>query len=102
MPFSLNEDNLYEIFGKFGTVERVKIPQGEDGRPRGFGFVDFTTAGNSFFDQFSKNVFQLLKLSNLCPNTTNLINYSDLWTIIVFRSQNTVFYGFNPTFFNIP
>jgi RNA recognition motif-containing protein len=44
MPFSVTEDQLHETFSKFGEVLRVKVPFGPDGRPRGFGFVDFSDA----------------------------------------------------------
>jgi RNA recognition motif-containing protein len=44
MPFSVTEDQLHETFAKFGEVLRVKVPLGQDGRPRGFGFVDFADA----------------------------------------------------------
>lgn len=42
MPWSCDEDKLNKVFHAFGTVTEVKIPKKEDGRMRGFGFVQFT------------------------------------------------------------
>ncbi len=42
MPFSMTEEHLQELFSAHGEINRVKIPLGPDGRPRGFAFVDFT------------------------------------------------------------
>ena len=47
MPFSTTEDYLWETFGKYGTVERIKVPLGEDGRPRGFAFIDYASPENA-------------------------------------------------------
>lgn len=40
---STTEDQLREVFGKFGTVTRVNIPQSMAGHNRGFAFLDFET-----------------------------------------------------------
>jgi len=42
LPWSCTEDKLKEIMNEFGAVTEVKIPTKEDGRMRGFGFVQFT------------------------------------------------------------
>jgi len=44
-PFSVNDEKLREFFGKAGTVVSGKVmTEGEGGRSRGFGFVEFATA----------------------------------------------------------
>ena len=41
LPFSTTEDQLYELFSQYGTVDSVKlITDRETGRARGFGFVE--------------------------------------------------------------
>ena len=41
LPYSTNGDELEQLFGKYGTVERASvITDRETGRPRGFGFVE--------------------------------------------------------------
>lgn len=40
IPFSMSEDRLGEVFSEFGEVTNIKLPQ-QDGRPKGFGFVEF-------------------------------------------------------------
>ncbi|MDQ8191435.1 RNA recognition motif domain-containing protein [Roseibacillus persicicus] len=40
LPFSTTDDELKELFGEFGGVTDVHIPEDrESGRPRGFAFV---------------------------------------------------------------
>lgn len=44
-PFSVNEEKLREFFGRIGTVVSAKVmTEGEGGRSRGFGFVEFSSA----------------------------------------------------------
>jgi len=44
LPFSIQEQDLREIFAQIGAVESVKlITDRETGRMRGFGFVEMTT-----------------------------------------------------------
>lgn len=41
MPFSMNEDQVRELFEQHGSVDSVAIITDRDtGRPRGFGFVE--------------------------------------------------------------
>ena len=41
LSFHTTDDNLRELFGKFGTVSSAKvITDRESGRSRGFGFVE--------------------------------------------------------------
>ena len=42
LPWSINEEKMEKVFHKFGTVTEVKLPKKEDGRLRGFGFVQFS------------------------------------------------------------
>ena len=44
LAFSANEESLKELFGQYGTVVNVNIMLGEDGRPRGLGFVNMESA----------------------------------------------------------
>lgn len=42
LPFSATEDQVWEIFGEYGKVSSVRLPTDkEDGRPKGFGYVEF-------------------------------------------------------------
>lgn len=41
LPFNTNSDELEELFGEYGSVERAQvISDRETGRSRGFGFVE--------------------------------------------------------------
>ena len=42
LSFHTTEDSLAAAFGEYGTVVNVKLPQ-QDGRPKGFAFVEFAT-----------------------------------------------------------
>lgn len=37
----LDETKLIEIFSKFGEITSVKVPLDDEGKPKGFGFVNF-------------------------------------------------------------
>jgi predicted Zn finger-like uncharacterized protein len=41
LPFSISEERLQEEFEHYGELTQVAIIKDADGRPRGFGFVDF-------------------------------------------------------------
>lgn len=44
LSWSVTENDLYELFGQAGAVTSVKIPtRREDGKPRGFAFVEMGT-----------------------------------------------------------
>jgi RNA recognition motif-containing protein len=48
LPFTATEDGVRALFAKQGTVERVSlITDRETGRPRGFGFVEMSSADAS-------------------------------------------------------
>lgn len=45
LPFSATEESLRALFSKHGTVENVSLITDRDtGRPRGFGFVEMSSA----------------------------------------------------------
>lgn len=41
LPFSATEEELREVFERYGAVANVVIMTDDEGRPRGFGFVNF-------------------------------------------------------------
>ncbi|XP_041853890.1 LOW QUALITY PROTEIN: RNA-binding protein 28 [Melanotaenia boesemani] len=47
LSFKCTEDDLKEVFGKFGTVVEAKIPLKPDGKMRGFAFVLFKTVSGA-------------------------------------------------------
>jgi RNA recognition motif-containing protein len=48
LPYTCTEDELRELFGSYGNVDTVNlITDRETGRPRGFGFVEMATGGES-------------------------------------------------------
>jgi cold-inducible RNA-binding protein len=45
LPFNATEDQVRALFAQHGTVESVALPSDrETGRPRGFGFVEMSSA----------------------------------------------------------
>jgi RNA recognition motif-containing protein len=45
LPFSSTEDDLRDLFGRFGSVDSVSVITDRDtGRPRGFAFVEMAEA----------------------------------------------------------
>jgi RNA recognition motif-containing protein len=45
LPFSATEESVRALFSKHGTVEKVSLITDRDtGRPRGFGFVEMSSA----------------------------------------------------------
>lgn len=44
IPFSANEDSLHEVFGQKGSILGIRLPTDpESGRPKGFGYVQFSS-----------------------------------------------------------
>lgn len=41
LPFSVDEDSLRDAFNDCGEIKGVRIMKNEEGRSKGFGFVDF-------------------------------------------------------------
>jgi RNA recognition motif-containing protein len=45
LPFTATDEAVHALFSKHGTVEKVSVIIDRDtGRPRGFGFVEMSTA----------------------------------------------------------
>ncbi len=42
MSFDTNEEELRELFAEFGTVTSAKVMTNNEGRSRGFGFVEMS------------------------------------------------------------
>jgi len=51
---NVNEVILYELFAQVGPVDRVSIPLNDDGRLKGFAFVQFAD-GTCFCSQLADN-----------------------------------------------
>ncbi len=48
LPFTATEEAVHALFSKHGTVEKVSLISDRDtGRPRGFGFVEMSSADAS-------------------------------------------------------
>lgn len=48
LPFSASEDSVWSAFADFGDVSSVRLPTDpESGRPKGFGYVEFSTLEGS-------------------------------------------------------
>jgi RNA recognition motif-containing protein len=48
LPFTATDESVRELFSKHGTVEKVSLISDRDtGRPRGFGFVEMSSADAS-------------------------------------------------------
>lgn len=44
LPFKVDDQELQDVFGKFGEISEIKIPTDrESGRARGFAFITFET-----------------------------------------------------------
>ena len=47
LSYDVNQEDLSEVFGEYGTVKRVHIPTDrETGRVRGFAFVEMESESN--------------------------------------------------------
>ncbi|MGC8517650.1 MAG: RNA recognition motif domain-containing protein [Steroidobacteraceae bacterium] len=48
LPFTATEESVRELFSQHGTVEKISLISDRDtGRPRGFGFVEMSSADAS-------------------------------------------------------
>jgi RNA recognition motif-containing protein len=48
LPYTCTADEVRELFGSYGNVDSVNlITDRETGRPRGFGFVEMASGGES-------------------------------------------------------
>ncbi|KAK1285339.1 Polyadenylate-binding protein 5 [Acorus calamus] len=86
---SMGSADLEEMFGRFGTIVSCKVATEDDGRSKGFGFVQFEseesacaarkeldgslTLGNKrlYVSKFVKKSFTNLYVKNFPPETTN-------------------------------
>ena len=44
LPEEMSDEQLTELFSKYGSVVSAKVMTGDDGKVKGFGFVSFETA----------------------------------------------------------
>jgi len=66
MPFSMNEDQLRQLFAEFGEVGSVNVITDRDtGRPRGFAFVEMTDdeAGNKAIEELHEREIEGRRLN---------------------------------------
>ena len=48
LSYSMGEDDVYEAFGEFGDIQRVRIPTDRDtGAPKGYAYVEFADLDQS-------------------------------------------------------
>eukprot|EP00049_Salpingoeca_infusionum_P003348 m.65856 g.65856 ORF g.65856 m.65856 type:complete len:903 (+) comp12076_c0_seq4:39-2747(+) len=45
IDYSATEDDIRELFGKFGELKQVRLVKDFSGKPRGFGYVQYTESG---------------------------------------------------------
>ncbi len=65
LNYTVEEKNLSDIFGEYGTVETVKIIQDRiSGRSKGFGFIEMLSEdeGKSAIDKLDQTEFMGRKL----------------------------------------
>lgn len=53
LDWSATEDDIQQIFAKYGKVERARIPRDVEGKSKGFGFVVFSSKVHGGHDPFS-------------------------------------------------
>jgi RNA recognition motif-containing protein len=59
LPFSATEDDVYELFSQYGSVESVKlITDRNTGRPRGFGFVEMSEGAREAIEALNEKEFE--------------------------------------------
>jgi RNA recognition motif-containing protein len=81
LSFSLTNDELERIFSQYGTVTKVSIIiDRENGRSKGFGFVEFEEASHAkkAIDAMNGALVSGRKLESKRSTTTQLI-YSFSW-----------------------
>ena len=78
LPWSINEEKMEKVFHKFGTVTEVKLPKKEDGRLRGFGFVQFSH-GHESAKAIKDKVLIIFTCILRNFKRTNRINYKSVF-----------------------
>lgn len=64
LSYQATEDEVRDLFGKYGDVDRVKLVEDrETGRPRGFGFVEMSSGGDEAISALHDQEFQGRKLT---------------------------------------
>ena len=59
ISYNTTEEGLEALFGKFGTVESVKIITDRDtGRAKGFGFIAMADGGQKAIDELNGQDFE--------------------------------------------
>lgn len=53
IDWAATEDDIRQVFSKYGKVEKVRIPKNPVGKSKGFGFVVFSNKVWCRFDHFS-------------------------------------------------
>ncbi len=43
IDFHASNDDIYNVFSKYGKIKSVQVPRNKDGQHRGMGFVEFET-----------------------------------------------------------
>lgn len=54
VDWNANENDLKELFSKYGTIESARIPRKVDGRSKGFGYVVFSSKVGLLFPFFNQ------------------------------------------------
>jgi len=64
MSFATNDEELRELFSEYGTVTSVKVMTNNEGRSRGFGFVEMSddNEGNAAIRSLNGDEFAGRKL----------------------------------------
>uniref|UniRef100_A0A671S1K8 RNA-binding protein 28-like n=1 Tax=Sinocyclocheilus anshuiensis TaxID=1608454 RepID=A0A671S1K8_9TELE len=73
LSFKCEEDDLTQIFSKFGTVIEAKIPLKPDGKKRGFAFVQFKNMAEAGKALAAMNLKEIKEINDIL-NITFLLN----------------------------
>ncbi|KAG5925458.1 hypothetical protein E4U53_003297 [Claviceps sorghi] len=61
IPYGLSEEQITEIFGRAGKVERFRLVyDSETGRPKGFGFADYPDTDSASSAVRNLNDFEVM------------------------------------------
>lgn len=48
MPYSITKDEFSDLFGPYGEISFIKLVLDDNGKARGFGFVEFVNETDGF------------------------------------------------------